>query len=229
MIVYYSIISNTFFQTHITVASKRPDGISENTGKFLLSDLAALTNSIYFNSQHGALLNRFPVRMTPIGWREFPTIFWSVPDYWFHFLKTLNSSACQDFRTGTKLLLVWDFLALPSSIDLSNFDVGCFMKNCILISSIFCVWILQRLNRCNRIGEPPWRLVGRCHFPVSYGPGKRHLCRCVILSQTKNNEKVLLKYQTILVFHEKKSSIIFAMHLSKYPVGEITFLNCSHW
>ena len=49
--------------------------ISENTGKFLLRDLAALTNSIYCNSQCGPLMNRFPVMMTPIGWRKFPTIF----------------------------------------------------------------------------------------------------------------------------------------------------------
>ena len=41
--------------------------ISENTGKFLLRDLGALTNSIYCNSQRGALMNRFPVMMTPIG------------------------------------------------------------------------------------------------------------------------------------------------------------------
>ena len=39
--------------------------------------LAALTNSIYCNPI-GALMNRFPVMVTPIGWREFPTIFWSV-------------------------------------------------------------------------------------------------------------------------------------------------------
>ena len=52
--------------------------ISENTGKFLLRNLAAPTNSIYCNSQHGALMNRCSVMMTPIGWREFPTIFWSV-------------------------------------------------------------------------------------------------------------------------------------------------------
>ena len=32
--------------------------ISENTGKFLLRDLAALTNSIYCTSQYGALMNR---------------------------------------------------------------------------------------------------------------------------------------------------------------------------
>ena len=51
--------------------------ISENTGKFLLRNLAALTNSIYCNSQRGALMNRFPVMMTPIGWREFLTIFLS--------------------------------------------------------------------------------------------------------------------------------------------------------
>ena len=50
---------------------------SENTGKFLLYNLAALTNSIYCNSRHGLLMNRFPVMMTPIGWRELPTIFWS--------------------------------------------------------------------------------------------------------------------------------------------------------
>ena len=50
---------------------------SENTGKFSLCNLAALTNSIYCNSQHGALMNRFSVMMAPIGWREFPTIFWS--------------------------------------------------------------------------------------------------------------------------------------------------------
>ena len=48
---------------------------SENTGEFLLPNLAALTNSIYCKSQHGASMNRFPVMMTPIGWREFPTIF----------------------------------------------------------------------------------------------------------------------------------------------------------
>ena len=48
---------------------------SENTWKFLLRDLAALTNSICCNYQHGALINRFPVIMTLIGWREFPTIF----------------------------------------------------------------------------------------------------------------------------------------------------------
>ena len=57
---------------------------SENTGKFLVRNLAALTNSIYCNSQHGALMNRFPVMITPIGWREFPTIFWS--DEIFHLL-----------------------------------------------------------------------------------------------------------------------------------------------
>ena len=50
----------------------------ENTGKSMLRYLAALTNSIYCNFQHGALMNRFPVMMTPIGWREFLTIFWSV-------------------------------------------------------------------------------------------------------------------------------------------------------
>ena len=50
--------------------------ISENTGKFVLRDLATLTNSTYCTSQHGALVNRFPVMMTPFGWREFPTIFW---------------------------------------------------------------------------------------------------------------------------------------------------------
>ena len=33
---------------------------SENTGKFLFRDLAALTNGIYFNSQCGTLMNRFP-------------------------------------------------------------------------------------------------------------------------------------------------------------------------
>ena len=49
--------------------------ISENAGKFLLRNLAALTNSIYCTSQHGALMNRFTVMMTPIGWREFRTIF----------------------------------------------------------------------------------------------------------------------------------------------------------
>ena len=49
--------------------------ISENTGKFLLRDLATLTNSIFSNSQHGALMNRLSVMMTPIGWREFPTMF----------------------------------------------------------------------------------------------------------------------------------------------------------
>ena len=52
--------------------------ISENTGKFLLRDLGALTNSIYCNSQCEALMNRFPVMMTLIGWRKFPTIFWYV-------------------------------------------------------------------------------------------------------------------------------------------------------
>ena len=51
--------------------------ILENTGKFLFRDLAALTNNSYCNYQYGALKNRFPVMMTPIGWREFPTIFWS--------------------------------------------------------------------------------------------------------------------------------------------------------
>ena len=50
---------------------------SENIGKFLLRNLAALTNSTYCNSQHGTLMNRFPVMMTPIAWREFPIIFWS--------------------------------------------------------------------------------------------------------------------------------------------------------
>ena len=49
--------------------------ISENTGKFLLRALDALTNSIYCNSERGALMNRFTVMMTPIGWEEFPTIF----------------------------------------------------------------------------------------------------------------------------------------------------------
>ena len=49
--------------------------ISENTGKFLLRYLAALTNSIYCTSQRGTLINRRPVMMTPIGCREFPTIF----------------------------------------------------------------------------------------------------------------------------------------------------------
>ena len=44
-------------------------------GNSLLRYLAALTNSIYYDSQHGALMNRFPVMMSPIGWREFPTIF----------------------------------------------------------------------------------------------------------------------------------------------------------
>ena len=47
---------------------------SGDTGKFMLRNLAALTNIIHCNPQHGALLNRFPVMMTPIGWREFPTI-----------------------------------------------------------------------------------------------------------------------------------------------------------
>ena len=51
---------------------------SENTGKLLLRNLAALTNSIYCTSQHGALMNRLPVMMTPIGWREFPIIYLSV-------------------------------------------------------------------------------------------------------------------------------------------------------
>ena len=51
--------------------------ISENTGKFLLCDLGTLTNSIYFNSQRGTLMNRFHIPI-PIGWREFPTIFWSA-------------------------------------------------------------------------------------------------------------------------------------------------------
>ena len=46
--------------------------VSENTGKFLLRDLAVLTNNIYCISQLGALVNRLPVMMTPIGWREFP-------------------------------------------------------------------------------------------------------------------------------------------------------------
>ena len=56
----------------------------------LLRDLAALTNSIYCNSQHGALMNRFPVMVTAVGWREFLTIFWfecSQPVYlksWIH-------------------------------------------------------------------------------------------------------------------------------------------------
>ena len=50
---------------------------SENTGKFLLRDLAAVTKNIYCHSQHGALMNRFPVMTTAIGWRELPTVFWS--------------------------------------------------------------------------------------------------------------------------------------------------------
>ena len=33
--------------------------VSENTGKFLRRDLAALTNSIYCSSQRGTLINRF--------------------------------------------------------------------------------------------------------------------------------------------------------------------------
>ena len=64
-------------QDHSQDSPKGPKFISENTGKLLLRDLATLTNNIYCNSQRGALMNRFPVMMTPIGWREFPTIFWS--------------------------------------------------------------------------------------------------------------------------------------------------------
>ena len=57
---------------------KRESCISENTGEFSLRDRAALTKRIHCTSQHGALVNRFPVMMTLIGWREFPTIFWSA-------------------------------------------------------------------------------------------------------------------------------------------------------
>ena len=34
--------------------------ISQNTGKFLLRDLAELTNRVYCTSQREALINRFP-------------------------------------------------------------------------------------------------------------------------------------------------------------------------
>ena len=59
------------FGNHLTITHSFR---SENTGKFLLRDLAALTISICCNSQHGALMNRFPVMMTPIGWREFSNL-----------------------------------------------------------------------------------------------------------------------------------------------------------
>ena len=68
---------------------------SENTGEFLLRDLAKLTNSIYCYSQHGGLMNRFPVMITPISWREFPTIFWS------------EKVTHLQFDLGMTLALVW--------------------------------------------------------------------------------------------------------------------------
>ena len=74
--IYQSIFINSLY----LVSNLRR---SEDTGKFLLLNLAALTNSIYCNSQHGTLMNRFPVMMTPIGWREFPTIFWSELRFFF--------------------------------------------------------------------------------------------------------------------------------------------------
>ena len=45
--------------------------LSENTGKFLLRNLDALTNSIYCTSQYGALMNRFPVMMTTLETAKF--------------------------------------------------------------------------------------------------------------------------------------------------------------
>ena len=57
---------------------------SENTGKFLLRNLAALTNSIYCISQHGALMNRFPVMLMPIGLKRISYNFL----IWIYLLKT---------------------------------------------------------------------------------------------------------------------------------------------
>ena len=36
-------------------------------------NLTELTNRIYCNSEHAALMNRMLVMMTPIGWKEFYT------------------------------------------------------------------------------------------------------------------------------------------------------------
>ena len=47
-------INDSFGHSFVISANR-----SENTGKFLLRNLAALTNSIYCISQHGALMNRF--------------------------------------------------------------------------------------------------------------------------------------------------------------------------
>ena len=66
---------------------------SENTGKFLFRDLSTPTNNIYCKSQHGALMNRFQVMMTPIGWREFPTIFWSETKSWWKIMN-IRSYTC---------------------------------------------------------------------------------------------------------------------------------------
>ena len=93
----------------LTLESRFAFLVSENTRKFLLRDLAALTNSIYCNSQHGALMNRFPVKMTPIGWREFPTIFWS--DHLLNFpripLQRLPMVALWNFYQDRKLNSIW--------------------------------------------------------------------------------------------------------------------------
>ena len=44
----------------ITIHGNIISGISENTVKLLLCDLAELTNRIYCNSQHEALMNTVP-------------------------------------------------------------------------------------------------------------------------------------------------------------------------
>ena len=43
----------------------------------MVRNISEQANSIYSTSQHEALMNRFPLMMTPIGWKEFPTIFLS--------------------------------------------------------------------------------------------------------------------------------------------------------
>ena len=46
--------------------------ISENTGKFFLRDLVALTNGVYYTSQRGALLHRFVVISSLLATENFP-------------------------------------------------------------------------------------------------------------------------------------------------------------
>ena len=194
----------------------------------MLCDLAALTNNIYCDSQNGVLVNRFPVMMMPIGWREFPTIFW----YDYIQKLTLENSIESDELDGMPIGMPSIFVFLVPKLII---DYVMKIKQCILTDHYlpFIInWNFAAFSHCYWNAEAVAPLVV-CAVLISYFSVSCHFLGTLFSSCTDSlaihmKLPLIFAMNTMCLFWCIAYLYIFFLALSSMCVhlnkGTITYL-----